>query len=348
MSGTRTGRGLWFTAPREIELRDEALRTPGQGEVLLEGLSSLISAGTEMNVYRGEIGSAAELVLPTSRGTFPFPMNYGYQVVARVSEVGPGVDFAVGDRVFAVHAHQDAFVMPVAATNQAGVRREIVTRVPDDIASEQAAFVNLFAVALNGLLDAPVRVGDVVAVSGLGVVGSFAAHLARKTAGKLVLIDPLEQRRERASWIGGDAVVHPRDAAATVEELSRGRGADIVMEASGAPAALQAALEVTGDEGTVLVLSYYGTRPVPLVLSPEFHYKRQRIVSSMVAAVGSGLQPRWDRDRRTAVAFEELRQVDVDNLVSHRVPFDQAASAYRLVDESPAEVLGVLLEYIRV
>src|SRR5690554_5457675 len=110
---SRTGRSLWFTAPREVELREEILRAPGEGEVLLRGLASLISAGTEMNVYRGEIGSADELVLPTSRGTFPFPMNYGYQIVARVAEVGAGVDLEVGDRVFAVHPHQDAFVMPV-------------------------------------------------------------------------------------------------------------------------------------------------------------------------------------------------------------------------------------------
>jgi 2-desacetyl-2-hydroxyethyl bacteriochlorophyllide A dehydrogenase len=341
----QTGRGVWFVAPRELELREETLRTPGPGEVRLEGITSLISAGTEMNVYRGEIGSAAELVLPTSRGEFPFPMNYGYQVVARVAELGEGVDLAVGDRVFAVHAHQDNFVMPATATNAAGVTRDIVTRVPDGVSSEQAAFSNLFAVALNGLLDAPVRVGDVVAVSGLGVVGSFAAYLARKTAGALVLIDPLAERRERAAWIGADAVVHPADAAEAIRELSGGRGADIVIEASGAPRALQTALEVTGDEGTILVLSYYGKREVPLLLSPEFHYKRLRIVSSMVAAVGSGLQPRWNRDRRTAVAFDELRAVDVDTLVSHRLPFAQSAEAYRLVDESPAEVLGVLLQY---
>lgn len=340
----RTGTGVWFVAPREIELRGEDLRALAPGEVLLEGIVSLISAGTEMNVYRGEIGSASELVLPTSRGEFPFPMNYGYQVVARVLEVGAGVEgLAIGDRVFAVHAHQDRFVMPVIAANG----REIVTRVPDGVSDEQAAFVNLFAVALNATLDCPVRVGDVVMVSGLGVVGSFAGWIARRTASRLVLVDPLVERRERAAWIGADAVVHPEDATAAVMELSQGRGADIAIEASGAPRALQTAIRATGQEGTVVVLSYYGTREVPLVLSPEFHYKRQRIVSSMVAVVGSGLQPRWDRDRRTAVSFDQLRSIDVESLVSHRLPFAEAGDAYRLVDESPAEVLGVLLDYAR-
>lgn len=342
-----TARGVWFTGPRAIELRAEELRAPGEGEVRLEAVTSLISAGTEMNVYRGDIGSPEELVLPTSRGDFPFPVQYGYQVVARVAELGAGVDtLAVGDHVFAVHGHQDEFVMPVAVAGPTG-RREIVTRVPEGVDPERAAFQNLLAVALNGLLDQPVRFGDVAMVSGLGVVGSFAALLARRTAGALVLVDPLPQRRERAAWIGADAVVAPEDAVEAVKSLSAGRGADVVVEASGAPRALQTAIQATGVEGTVVVLSYYGTREVPLVLSPEFHYGRQRIISSMVAAVGSGLQPRWDRARRTDVAFDLLRGIDVEPLVSHRLPFDAAAEAYRLVDETPAETLGVLLDYGR-
>lgn len=339
-----TGRGVWFTGPRQVELRDEPLREPSPGEVRLAAVTSLISAGTEMNVYRGEIGSEAELALPTTRGTYPFPVSYGYQVVAQVEEAGDGVELRPGQLVFAVHPHQDRFVMPVA-TGPAEARRAIVTPVPDGVGADRAAFVNLFAVALGGVLDVPVRHGDVVAVTGLGVVGSFAAHLARATAGALVLADPLAERRSRAAWVEADAVVHPDGLADAVAELSDGRGADIVIEASGAPPALQTALSATGAEGTVVVLSYYGTRVVPLTLSPEFHFKRQRIVSSMVAAVGSGLQPRWDRERRTAVAFDGLRRVDVGHLVSHRLPFDQVGEAYRLVDESPADVLGVLLEY---
>ncbi len=340
-----TGMGVWFTAPRTIELRSEALRDPGPGEAVLESVTSLISAGTEMNVYRGDIGTPEELVIATSRGDFPFPKQYGYQVVARVAGLGDEVTgLAVGDLVFAMHAHQDRFVAPVSVVTPAGTR-DVVVRVPDGIEPERAAFMNLLAVALNGLLDQPVRHGDVVVVSGLGVVGSFAAALARRTAGTLIVVDPLPGRRARAEWLGADAIVDPADLADAVHDHSGGRGADIVVEASGAPRALQTALQVTGQEGTVVVLSYYGSREVPLVLSPEFHYRRQRIVSSMVGSVGSGLQPRWDRARRTATAFELLRNIDVSPLVSHRLPFAQAAEAYRLVDEHPAETLGVLLEY---
>jgi 2-desacetyl-2-hydroxyethyl bacteriochlorophyllide A dehydrogenase len=336
-----TGTGVWFAAPRQIDLISEELPEPGPGQVLIQAECSLISSGTELHIYRGEIGSADEVQLPTTRGEFPFPLQYGYQVVGRIAAADPGVELPVGQRVFVVHPHQDRFVMPVVAANG----RTLVVPVPDGLTPAQAAFSNLFAVALNGLLDAPVRHGDVVVVSGLGVVGGFAAHLARATAGRLVLVDPLPNRRERAAWIGADAVVHPDEVHAVVRELSGGRGADVCIEASGAGPALNTALQLTGQEGTVLVLSYFGNRAVPLQLSPEFHYRRLRIVSSMVAAVGSGLQPRWDRDRRTATAFDLLRGIDVDALVTHRLPLSQAQEAYRLLDQEPQHAAAVLLEY---
>lgn len=339
------GHGVWFVAPRTVEIREQRLRSPRTGEVLVEAITSLISSGTEMNVYRGDIGTADELRLPTSEGEFPFPIKYGYQVVGRVLACGDGVAIPPGQRVFAVHAHQDRFVLPVIGQRRTGEARTLVTPLPTFLESEHAAFANLFAVALNGLLDSPVRVGDVVAILGLGVVGSFAAWLARRTAGKLLLIDPLPERRAHASWLGADAVVSPDDALTAVHDLSDGRGADLVIEASGAPLALQTAISATGNEGTVLVLSYYGSKAVPLVLSPEFHYRRQRIISSMVASVGSGLQPRWNRERRSEVAFREVAKCPIERLVSHRLRFSEAATAYRLVDEHPDETLGVLLTY---
>lgn len=340
-----SGRGVWFTGPREVEVRQETVAEPGAGEVLIEGERSLVSSGTELNIYRAEIGTAEEVALPTTRGRFPFPLQYGYQVVGRVAAAGEGVDLTAGQRVFAVHPHQDLFVMPVLSP--ADGSRRLVTPLPDDLSSDRAAFANLFAVALNGLLDAPVRHGDVVVVSGLGTVGMFAGFLARATAGRLVLSDPLTSRRTRASWIGADAVVAPDDVAEVVADLSRGRGADLHVEASGSPAALQGALRTTGVEGTVLVLSYFGTREVRLELSPEFHYRRQRIVSSMVGRVGSGLEPRWDRERRTTVAYDLLRGLDIEPLLSHRLPLHRAAEAYRLLDQEPELTQAVMLEHDR-
>jgi threonine dehydrogenase-like Zn-dependent dehydrogenase len=182
-------------------------------------------------------------------------------------------------------------------------------------------------------------------VSGLGIVGTFCAEMARQTAGKLIVVDPLASRRERASWIGADAIVDPTDAPAAIEEHTSGRGADVYIEASGAPAALQAALQGTGREGTIAVVAYYGNKPITLTLAPEFHLRRLRIVSSQNASIGSGLQPRWDTERRMDVAMGRLQRIDISRLITHRFPFDRATEAYRLLDEQPTDALAVILEY---
>jgi 2-desacetyl-2-hydroxyethyl bacteriochlorophyllide A dehydrogenase len=349
MSGDQTAHAVWFTAARQAELRAETVGAPDEREILVRGVTSLVSAGTEMTVYRGESASADEQNLPTAAGQFPFPVKFAYQIVGRVEAAGAASGYAVGDVVFAYHPHQDLFLVGTGGVGGTGddlmEGAPLVFPVPSGLAPTRAAFANLFCVAYNALLDVPVRIGDVAVISGLGVIGSFAGHLARLTAGRLILVDPLAERRSRAAWIGADAVVSPGDAAAAIAELSSGRGADVYVEASGAPAALQAAIDATGQEGTIGVISYYGKRPVTLRLSPEFHLRRQRIVSSMVGMIGSGLQPRWNARRRMETAMERLAGIDVESLITHQIPHARAPEAYRLIDERPAESLAVLLEY---
>jgi 2-desacetyl-2-hydroxyethyl bacteriochlorophyllide A dehydrogenase len=338
-------RALWFTAPRTAEVREEALASPGRGEILVRGIVSLVSPGTEMSLYRGQVeaapdgdpATAASEYLGTAEGELPFPVKFAYQIVGEVEQAGAGSQYSVGDRVFSYYPHQDRFVV--------GDDPSLVFRVQAGLDPERAAFANLFCVAYNALLDCPVRIGDCVAVSGLGIIGSFAAHLARRTASRLVVVDPLPHRRERASWIGANAIVHPDDAADAIAELTAGRGVDVYIEASGATRALQGAIDATGQEGTIVVISYYGNREVTLRLSPEFHVRRQRLISSQVGNIGSGLQPRWNAERRMAVAMEELASFDIEALISHRVPFENAPLAYEQIDTRPDESLGVLLQY---
>lgn len=330
-----TATAVWFTAPRLVELRPSEVRPPAEGEIQVRGLCALISAGSEMNLYRGE-GDLPDLSLfPTAEGQLPFPVKFGYQEVGEVEAAGPGTDFEVGDRVFCFHPHQTRFT----------ISADLVWKIPPELDAERAAFAGLFGVALNACLTTPPLVGDCVVVSGLGVIGTFAAHLARLTAGSLVLVEPSATRRRRSAWIGADAVVHPNEAASAVEELSAGRGADLFIEASGAPPALQQAMRLTGTEATVTVASWYGTRPVPLSLSPEFHLRRQKVVSTG-PSLPAHLTPRWDRARMRRVAFARLAGLDVGTLlVTHRVPFRRASEAYALLDDPDADTLAVLLEH---
>lgn len=332
-----TARGLWFTAARRAELLEEPVRAPAGAEVTVRAMASLVSAGTEMLVYRGELPAEDDLGLETCAGNFGFPVKYAYQVVGEVIAAGPDARFRPGDRVFCRHPHQDCFTMRSDNWLMAGV--------PAGLAPERAVFVNLLEVALTCLLDVPVRFGDCVVVFGQGIVGSLAAQLARRAAGRLIVVDPLEVRRKSALAWGADAAVPPAEAAAAIAELSGGRGADICIEATGSPAALQAALVGAGQEATVAVLSFFGMRQVPLLLSPEFHYRRLRMVSTQVSSLGSGLEPRWTKARRNAVGFDLLRTDWLETPVSHELPFDRAAEAYRILDETPQDATGIVLKY---
>lgn len=335
--GARTARGLWFTAARQAALLEEPVKKPTGTEVTVRALASLVSAGTEMLIYRGELPAEDDLGLETCSGNFGFPVKYAYQVVGEVIDAGPDARFKPGQMVFARHPHQDCFTMRSDTWLIAGV--------PDGLPAERAVFVNLLEVALTCQLDVPVRIGDCVVVFGQGVVGSLVAQLARRTAGRLIVVDPIAVRRESALKWGADAAVAPADAAKAVDELSEGRGADISIEATGAPSALQAAIMATGQEGTVAVLSFFGTRQVPLILSPEFHYRRLRMISTQVSSLGSGLQPRWTMDRRNAVGFNLLKSDWLVTPVSHELPFARAPEAYTILDTRPEEAMGIVLRY---
>lgn len=222
---------------------------------------------------------------------------------------------------------------------------DLIFKLPPGMDPDVAIFSNLADVAYNALLDVPVRIGDVVLVFGQGIVGTFTALFARKTAGRLIVVDPLADRRRRALALGADEAITPEDIPATVARLTNGRGVDIAYEASSAPPALQQAINATGQEGTICVISYYGTRPVTLTLAPEFHFRRHRIVSSQVSSMGSGLQPRWDFGRRMDVVLEEIQKLPLKEFVTHRFDLADVEEAYRFVDTRADETLGVVFRY---
>ena len=332
---SRPARALWFEGERVASLREEEVHAPGLGQVYVQALHSLVSAGSELNLYRGE-GNLPSLLLPNAAGTLPFPVKFAYQVVGRVEAAGQG-SFAPGDRVFCVHPHQERFTMQAAAP--------FVYKLPEHLDNERASFLGMFSVALQVHLTTPTHPGDCVVVAGLGLIGTFAAYLARLSAGKLIVIDPIAARRERAKWIGADACVSPEEAPDAILRLSKGRGADLYIETSGAPAALQSAINSTGNLATICVAAWYGTRRVTLSLSPEFHLRGHRIVSVWVGELGGDAAARWDWERKMEVCSDYLSRLDVSNLISHRVPFERAPEAYSLLDKNPAEALAVMLDY---
>ena len=346
--GLRT-RAVTFVGPRQVEIREQTLPDASAEDVTVHTLYSGISAGTEMNVFRGTAPQwhskrdpATGLFRETSQPDWSYPRAYGYAAVGQITQIGKSVPasakLAVGDLVYSYTPHATKSV-----AHWSGIVR--LPALADLHAGVLLANLNT---ALNGVLDARPVLGDVVVVSGLGVIGLLATQLLRRGGPTLIIgVDKIEQRRELAGRFGADVVIDPTDAsvAERVRSLTDDRGADIVIEVSGAAPALNEAIRTVGYGGKVVVLSWYNENLGSVNLAGEFHHNRPRVVSSQVGGINPELGPLWPLERRKALATSLLGSMLLEPLITHEFPFEEAAKAYTTIDEGGHDVVQCVFSY---
>jgi 2-desacetyl-2-hydroxyethyl bacteriochlorophyllide A dehydrogenase len=341
----RSGKVVVITGPRRVEVQERPVRDPGAHEVLVRTEVSGISAGTEMNVYRGMAPQwrrrqdpATGLFFPAETADFTYPLVYGYANVGVVADAGDAVtSVAPGDRVFSFSPHQEWSTVDAAQ----------VTVLPALRATEHGILVANLNTALNGVLDVHPPLGAAVVVSGLGVIGLIATQLlARTGTGYLAGIDRSAFRRKLAARFGAGETFEPGpDVAPAVRARTGNRGADIVLEVSGAAPALNEAIRIVGRNGLVVALSWYAGTFETLDLGGEFHHNRVRIRSSQVDEVNPELGPLWSAERRGEMALGLLGTLELDPLFTHRFPIERAADAYRCVDELEEGLVQCVFAY---
>jgi hypothetical protein len=318
-------RAFWVTAPGHGEIRTQGLRSPSRTELLIRTRCSAISRGTEGLVFRGEVPESEwqRMRCPFQEGEFPGPLKYGYSVVGIVEEGPPEI---VGRRVFCLHPHQDRFVVP----------RDAVFDIPDGVPNRRATLAANMETAVNGVWDAAPGPGDRIGVIGGGVVGCLvAALLARLPGAEVELIDIDPARKAIAAALGCRF-------AAPAEASSE---ADLVVHASGSAAGLATALALAGFEATVLEMSWYGTRTVPLALGGAFHSRRLTLRSSQVGAVPAARRRRWSHRRRLTLALALLRDPVFDILLSSESEFGTLPELMPQLATAPPGVLCHTLRY---
>jgi threonine dehydrogenase-like Zn-dependent dehydrogenase len=114
---------------------------------------------------------------------------------------------------------------------------------------------------------------------------------------------------------------------------------------SGQPAALDQAIAATGFGGRVVIGSWYGQKRAALDLGGRFHRSRIRLISSQVSTIAPEWTGRWTKARRFETAWQMIEQVKPAQLVTHRFPVAQAATAYALLDERPSEAIQIMLSF---
>jgi 2-desacetyl-2-hydroxyethyl bacteriochlorophyllide A dehydrogenase len=326
-------RAILFVAPRHVEVRPVQLPAPTEGDVLVRTSHSGISAGSELLAYRGDVDPSLSLdeTIGALGGTFRYPFRYGYSCVGRV-ERGAGA-VSEGDQVFAFHPHQDRLVVPAADVIPLG-----------EMNPREATLFPLVETALQLSRDAGHIRDDLIVVLGLGAVGLLTAALLMNDGARVVGSEPLSWRRATALRFGVTAV-SPDELDATVQSQSGQRGAGVVIEASGNPAALAASLPLLAHEGTALVASWYGSKPVRLPLGADFHRRRLTIRSSQVSTIPADQQPYWTIDRRRQAAVALLDKLPLAALATHTFAFDDAAEAFACVDQGGDGLVHAALCY---
>ncbi|MFB6300604.1 MAG: zinc-binding alcohol dehydrogenase [Halobacteriales archaeon] len=330
-----TATTLYFTGPREVSLRDEGIPEPDRDEVLVETAVTAVSGGTELLVYRGDVAEDTggnESIDPFA-GDFTYPLKYGYAAVGDVVAVGDDVDERWRERtVFGFNPHESHFVSDP----------DELVPVPNDIQSETAALLPTAETAVNLLMDGRPMIGERVVVFGAGVVGLFTASLlAEFPLERLTVVEPLASRRELAERMGADETIHPEQVD-TLDTQSSPAGADLIYELTGTPDTLDDAIDAAGYDTRIVVGSWYGRKRADIDLGGFFHRGRVDLISSQVSTLAPEHRGRWTKDRRMDVAWDHLRTIETDPLITHRTSFDRAPEAYRTLDRDPEDALQVL------
>jgi 2-desacetyl-2-hydroxyethyl bacteriochlorophyllide A dehydrogenase len=331
---------LQLVAPRKVVLApyEEAPLQPG--EVCARAVMSGISHGTEMNLYTGnnpfvdqEFDRELRLFVPREEDATD-TIVLGYEWIGEVTETAPDVSrFKVGDLVHLPFRHRQSHTFHEEAETAFGRIRPI----PDGIPAEQGIFLALSGVALQAIHDAHIRL--------------LAVQMARLNgAAWVAAVDPIASRRELALGFGADAVYDPaeEDVAQAIKAGTPYHGADTAVELSGNYRALNDAIRVVCMGGAVVAGGFYRGGGTPLNLGAEWHHNRVTLLSSMgVWGNAHRDHPTWDRERIHQAATELLASgaLSTEGLLTHRVPFEEAAAAYALIESQTEEVLKVALTY---
>ena len=346
---------LYFDGDRGVTIRQEPLHPPANGEIQVRTITSAISAGTERMVFEGRIPSTMlDDATLDAVGDTSYPMPYGYACVGEVTQVGTSVpETWKGERIFAFHPHADRF--NVAYTD--------AVRLPSRVSLEDAALIPNTETAVSLVMDSKPVIGETICLFGCGIVGALCGRLLSQFPGThMIAIDPDDGRRAQVESYCDVKTATPYDARAEVLQSQSGvayesedhqaiggvdsiDGADLILEVSGNPEALNQAIQLAGYGSRIVVGSWYGTRPAELDLGAAFHRSHVHIRSSQVSTIDPDHRPRWSHPRRMNLVLKLIEDLQPAQLVTSRRPFTEAAEVYQEISDHPTGHMQILFTY---
>ena len=315
--------------PLKMQIDDFEKPAIGPQEVLVKvGICGV--CGTDIDAYEGKV----------PRGwTITYPFQMGHEVAGTVVGVGENVkNVNPGDRVVAdgrltcgycYYCRRGLFsVCENQAYFSGGLSQfssypyQNLTKIPDNVSLEEAAFAEPLACVINGQSKLSVPFGSVAVVIGDGSIGLMHLQLLRHQGAFTVMVGLLEHRLKVAEELGANVVINAGQESVekVVREVSNGRGADIVVNAVGKVAVLMQAIDIAARQGQVLYFAATLEPKVELDLD-LIHYKELRLIGSYDSIVAQYEQ---------ALALIYAGIINVKQLISHRLPLDDVQLGYEI------------------
>ena len=314
-------RAARLIAPGQIVLAERELAL-GPEEVVVKGHMSGV-CGSDKAMYRGDIPDKITL-----------PLWIGHESGGTVVEVGSKVrEYKPGDKVMVFNwcnTFADYYVVPVSG----------LQRVPEGLDMDLASLGEPVACAMYSALTCGAQLGDVVVVYGMGFAGGIIAQaIKRMGAYKLIAIDVGEHKLDIARRLGSDVLINAKaqDPVKAVLDLTRGRGADVVVEAAGSEISMNQATAMLKHNG-ILALYSWITQPVTLNIS-RWHDDGLQIRTT-------GLVHHTEQERViwTPWALRPVTQglVDIRPLITHEFPLEKVVEAFEVAAQDPTAIKVVV------
>lgn len=327
-----------FTAPWQVEVQDEQWEgiSPGPEEAIVRKRYTLISPGTELACLSG------------GEDWFIMPRVPGYAAVSEIIAVGEAVaDFSVGDLVFHYGNHA---LFQVVST------RGVFLKVPAGLPLHRVPFTRMGTVAFTALRVSQIELGDVVAITGLGLVGNMASQLARLQGASVIGVDLSSHRLQQAKQCGihhalrGDA----DDLAEQIAALSGGKGVSTLIEATGLSQVAVNSLPWLAKFGEVIFLgSPRGAFQTDV--TDVFNYAH--LINRGCQTFKGAHEWRYPLEpdpfvkhslvRNSQIVFDLMarEQLLIEPLISHRISPVDAREAYEGLRNDKDRYCGVLFEW---
>ncbi|MBL7989155.1 MAG: bi-domain-containing oxidoreductase [Chlorobi bacterium] len=345
------------------------------GMILVRTAASLISAGTE----RTSVATAQASMLTKAR-TRPDLVKQAMDMVKKeglmntVEKIRTRLDsykalgysaagvvvasacdgFAPGDHVACAGAGYASHAEVIA------VPKNLAVKIPDGVSFEQAAFTTLGAIALQGVRQAKISLGESVAVVGLGLLGQLTVQLLKAAGCRVIGLDINESLFPAARQFGADAVANSSGGAAqAIESFTRGIGADAVIITAGtnSNAPMELAIASARKKGRVVVVGAVGMD------IPRAGFFEKELEITISCSYGPGRYDptyeeeghdypvafaRWTEGRNLQAILDLMASgsLDVQPMITHRFPITEAGKAYDIITgKTPEPHIGIILQY---